>query len=71
MKLSKTLFMKNQIDIKTLALEFHNNAQNDPLLNLDDFLCNLNLDTIAYNENAYNAVYNAIFDFLDANVYFE
>ena len=63
--------MKIQIDIKTLALEFHNNAQNDPLLDLDDFLYNLNLDKIAYNENAYNAVYNAIVDFLDANVYFD
>jgi len=63
--------MKIQIDIKTLALEFHNNAQNDPLLDLDDFLYNLNLDKIAYNENAYNAVYNAIVDFLDKNVYFD
>jgi len=64
--------MKIQIDIKTLALEFHNNfAQNYPLLDLDDFLYNLNLDKIAYNENAYNDVYNAIVDFLDANVYFD
>lgn len=61
--------MKIQIDIKTLALEFHNNALNNPLYFLDDFLVSNNIDKIAYNENAYNSVYNAIVDFLDKNVY--
>jgi hypothetical protein len=61
--------MKIQIDIKTLALEFYNNALNNPLYYLDDFLVLNNIDKIAYNENAYNSVYNAIVDFLDKNVY--